>query len=189
VDSFHVYGLNWTEEAITWFIDGTAVRTLEYADALEGSNFPQTPCRVNIGTWAGGASTSEGTVTWAGGETDFDNAPFTMYVESVNITSYNPTVNYNWTDTSGSYSSIELLGETVASNSSSSESSSGTGLGSNATTSTTSSENSTTSESAASSGTSLLQSSAADSNKGLGNTWLVGVVSLFLCISFACNIW
>jgi beta-glucanase (GH16 family) len=181
VDRFHVYGLNWTQEALTWIIDGTAVRTLEYAEALDGANFPQTPCRVKIGIWAGGASSSEGTVDWAGGTTDFSEAPFTMYIESVNITNYNPAINYNWTDTSGSYSSVKLLGETVASNSSSSGTSSSASLDSSVTTSIVSSGLSSTSSSAASSVTNVLQSSAASSSQTLRAVWLL------LSLGFAYN--
>jgi hypothetical protein len=140
---------------------------------------------VNIGIWAGGASSSEGTVDWAGGVTDFTKAPFTMYVESVNITNYNTAVNYNWTDTSGSYSSIQLLGETVTSNSSSTETSGGIGLGSNATTSTANSELSSASGSATSSVTSVLQSSIATSRRNLGNLFIF--TGGWLLLSF--NIW
>ena len=42
----HNYTLLWTEASTTWLIDGTAVRTLEYADAVGGSNYPQTPMTV-----------------------------------------------------------------------------------------------------------------------------------------------
>lgn len=184
MDDFHVYALNWTQEAITWLIDGTAVRTLKYADALDGDNYPQTPCRLNLGVWAGGASSAQGTVDWAGGATDFDDAPFTMFVESVNITSYNPAVNYKWSGTSGSYSSIQLLQETVASNSSSSGTSGGVGLGSDATTSAASGASSTagsaSSSSSSSSNASFSQSTSAAAASGVGKVWLFAASSLFL---------
>lgn len=124
----HTYGINWTESAITWSIDGTKVRTLAYSDAVGGKNFPQTPCKVSLGVWAAGTSSqSEGTITWAGGLTDFDDAPFTMYVESVKIENYTPGLNYEWSDQTGAYTSIKVLDTTTESNSTSTETGTTTG--------------------------------------------------------------
>ncbi|KAH2593767.1 hypothetical protein KXW93_002640 [Aspergillus fumigatus] len=115
-DEFHTYKVVWTAAAITWYIDGTAVRTLEYADAVDGKNYPQTPMVVKLGIWAGGdPSNSEGTIEWAGGETDYDEVPFTMYVKSVNIINYNPAASYNYTDKTGSYTSIVASNSTTGS--------------------------------------------------------------------------
>lgn len=105
----HKYTINWTAETITWAIDGTVVRTLAYADANGGENYPQTPMRVRIGSWAGGApGNPEGTIEWSGGETDFSQAPFTMAVSSVKITNYSPGSEYTYSDNSGSYKSIKV---------------------------------------------------------------------------------
>lgn len=118
----HTYGINWTSSAITWSIDGTNVRTLAYADAVGGKNFPQTPCKVSLGVWAAGTSSqAEGTITWAGGLTDFADAPFTMYVESVKIENYNPGLNYEWSDKTGDYTSIKVLDTTTDTNSTNTE--------------------------------------------------------------------
>jgi hypothetical protein len=85
---------------------------------VSGKNFPQTPCKIALGVWAAGTSSqAEGTITWAGGLTDFSDAPFTMYVESVTIQNYNPGLNYKWTDQTGDYTSIEVLNSTSTSNS------------------------------------------------------------------------
>lgn len=82
----HTYLIDWTEESVKWSIDGTVVRTLEYADANGGDNFPQTPLRIKLGNWCGGCSSEgEGTIEWAGGNTTFDDAPYIMYVESVKV--------------------------------------------------------------------------------------------------------
>lgn len=106
---FHNYTIVWTEESITWMVDGSTVRTLAYASALNGENYPQTPMRIKLGIWAGGdSSNSEGTIEWAGGETDYDDGPFTAYVKSVSITNYNPASSYTYGDETGSYSSIVL---------------------------------------------------------------------------------
>ncbi|KAJ4188788.1 transglycosylase [Fusarium falciforme] len=105
----HNYTIYWTKETCVWYIDGTAVRTLNYADALGGENYPQTPMRIKLGIWAGGDSdNAEGTITWAGGETDYSDAPFTMTVESVKIENFNPAGSYTYGDQTGDYGSIEL---------------------------------------------------------------------------------
>jgi beta-glucanase (GH16 family) len=109
--SFHTYKLDWSAERIIFSIDGVAMRTLNYADANGGKNFPQTPSDVRIGIWAGGDSTEAGTVEWAGGKTDYSKAPFTMVVESVKVTNASPAKEYKWTDHSGSWQSIEVIGK------------------------------------------------------------------------------
>jgi len=109
---FHNYTIVWTKETTTWIIDGESVRTLAYADANGGSNYPQTPMRVKLGIWAGGdPSNPEGTIQWAGGETNYDDGPFNAYIKSVSITNYNPAKSYTYGDLTGSYESI-VLGDT-----------------------------------------------------------------------------
>ncbi|KAJ5246257.1 hypothetical protein N7468_001240 [Penicillium chermesinum] len=110
---FHTYSLDWTPSRINWLLDGEVVRTLNYHDAVDGYNYPQTPCRIKIGIWAGGdPSNGEGTIEWAGGVTDYSAAPFTMYVESVNVTNYYPASSYTYTDKTGAYTSIKLSNST-----------------------------------------------------------------------------
>lgn len=106
----HTYALNWTAEALTWIIDGQSVRTLKYADANGGKTFPQTPCNVRLGNWPAGDSKDKGTVEWAGGKVDYAQAPFTMTVESVKVINYSPGTEYKWTDRTGSFESIEVIG-------------------------------------------------------------------------------
>lgn len=103
----HNYTIDWNQQAITWYIDGQPVRTLNYQDAVGGLNFPQTPARLKLGIWAGGdPSNAEGTIQWAGGVTDYSKCPFTMYVERVSITNAHPASSYAYGDTSGSWGSI-----------------------------------------------------------------------------------
>lgn len=110
-NQWHTYAINWTSAAITWIVDGAPARTLTYNDAKGGTRFPQTPMRLRLGIWAGGDPTvSQGTITWAGGLTDFSKAPFTMWVDSVNIVNYSPASQYRYKDTSGSWQSIEVIG-------------------------------------------------------------------------------
>ncbi|KAL6406931.1 putative chitin glucanosyltransferase [Ilyonectria robusta] len=96
------------------------MRTLNYADADNGNQYPQTPMRVKLGIWAGGDSdNSEGTITWAGGETDYDDGPFTMTVESIKVTNFNPGSSYTYTDQTGDMDSIQVNDSDSSSTSSS----------------------------------------------------------------------
>nr|POF26223.1 putative glycosidase crf1 [Quercus suber] len=108
--TFHTYSFDWTADRLQWLIDGTVVRTLNYDDdlALNGKNYPQTPMRLKLGSWCGGCSSSEGTVSWAGGKPTFNDAPYVMYVETVAITNYNPATSYVYSDMSGDWQSITI---------------------------------------------------------------------------------
>ncbi|KAI4748369.1 concanavalin A-like lectin/glucanase [Aureobasidium sp. EXF-12298] len=108
---FHTYTVDWTSTALTWSVDGTIVRTLYAANADNVTHqYPQTPAKFQLGIWAAGDyGNAWGTVSWAGGYTDYTQAPFTMYVKSVQITNYNPAYAYNYTDNSGSSGSIKYL--------------------------------------------------------------------------------
>ncbi|KPM42572.1 hypothetical protein AK830_g3989 [Neonectria ditissima] len=116
--SYHKYSVEWTSTAVNWLIDDAVVRTLLAADAKGGEAFPQTPMQVKLGTWvAGGKDTAEGTVKWAGGYTDFDDAPFNAYYQSITIVDYagkdapgqsSNVKEYVYGDNSGSASSIEI---------------------------------------------------------------------------------
>ncbi len=111
------------------------VRTLLYADALDGKNFPQTPMRIKMGNWDGGAADeAEGTVEWAGGYTDLSDAPFIMYVKTITVEDYTTNgTKYTYGDESGSYSSIVISGNTTSQTSYASNSSVGTSISSNET--------------------------------------------------------
>ena len=107
----HTFALNWTADSLVWLIDGVAQRTLHYADAVGGKNYPQTPMNLRIGIWAGGdPDNSPGTISWAGGKTDYTKAPFTMSVESVKIINYSPGTEYQYSDMTGDWQSIKVIG-------------------------------------------------------------------------------
>ena len=112
-DTFHTYTIDWTAERLNWIIDGTVVRTLTYADAKGGATYPQTPMQIKLGTWvAGKKDAPKGTVEWAGGYTNFADAPFLGYYKSVVITDYSNGVEgakeYSYGDRSGTYESIKI---------------------------------------------------------------------------------
>lgn len=126
VDTFHTYTIDWTAEELNWIIDGTVVRTLKYADANGGQSYPQTPMQIKLGTWvAGRKDAAVGTVQWAGGYTDFSQAPFKGYYKSVTVQDYmggeTGAKQYVWGDRTGSYESIKVE-KTTDDSSSSSES-------------------------------------------------------------------
>ncbi|KAF5575797.1 murein transglycosylase [Fusarium pseudoanthophilum] len=108
-EEFHNYTIHWTKDSCEWYINGVAVRTLNYADALGGENYPQTPMRVKLGIWAGGdPDNAEGTIEWAGGETDYTKGPYTMTVQKIAIENLNPADSYTYSDETGSYKSIKF---------------------------------------------------------------------------------
>ncbi|KAI0204077.1 concanavalin A-like lectin/glucanase domain-containing protein [Astrocystis sublimbata] len=116
----HNYTTVWTKDKLEWHMDGNLVRTLHAQDANATKNFPQTPMTIRLGSWVGGDPDHQapGTVEWAGGATDWAQAPFHMYVESVRVEDFSSGKEYKYTDTSGSWQSIKAVeGNSTASES------------------------------------------------------------------------
>ncbi|KAI4182889.1 MAG: hypothetical protein L6R41_005725 [Letrouitia leprolyta] len=120
--TFHTYTLDWSPTALVWSIDGTAVRTLNAADADgNGSQYPQSPMKVSLSLWDAG-DPDAATQTWGGGVTPIPPPePYTMYVKSVKIWNTNPAEQYQYTDQSGSYKSIKIINDKMAASSSSTD--------------------------------------------------------------------
>ncbi|KAG4423799.1 hypothetical protein IFR04_003095 [Cadophora malorum] len=187
---WHIYTIDWTSEYIKWYVDGELLRTLLYADALDGKNFPQTPMKVKMGNWVGGgADSSEGTVEWAGGYTDLDDAPFTMYVKNLTIEDYTTSGSeYSYGDQTGSYTSIVISGDST-SNSTASASSTTTSYSTNSSVGTSTSNNATTSSTSnlSSSASTTTMSSATTSVSVLTSGGVVNEGSasfVFICVAF-----
>ncbi|OAA34043.1 Concanavalin A-like lectin/glucanase, subgroup [Metarhizium rileyi] len=109
-DDYHNYTTVWTKESIEWFIDGNHIRTLNSKDANNTLNYPQTPMRLSIGIWAGGdPSLPEGTRQWAGGDTNYANGPYTMYLKSAQVTDFSSGKEYTYGDRSGTWESINIV--------------------------------------------------------------------------------
>lgn len=107
--NFHTYTIDWSPERIQFIIDNSLIRTVERA-STQGRNYPQTPMHIKLGNWAaGGPGMAQGTVEWAGGKTNFDDAPFSMVVKSVTITNTNPACSYVYSDRTASDSSIKVI--------------------------------------------------------------------------------
>lgn len=109
-DTWHTYAIDWTKDAITWYIDNNPVRTLKYNEANGGHTFPQTPVNIRLGNWiAGTPGNSPGTIEWAGGLVDLNKKPFDMYISSLTLKNYNPGTAYKYGDRSGSTGSIQII--------------------------------------------------------------------------------
>ncbi|CAI4062753.1 transglycosylase SKDI_07G4420 [Saccharomyces kudriavzevii IFO 1802] len=103
-DKYHNYTLDWAMDKTTWYLDGESVRVLSNTSS-EG--YPQSPMYLMMGIWAGGdPDNAPGTIEWAGGETNYDDAPFSMYIEKVIVTDYSTGKKYTYGDKSGSWESI-----------------------------------------------------------------------------------
>lgn len=107
---FHNYTTHWTPEKLEWWIDGALARTVAYADADNGSSYPQTPMTVRLGIWPGGdPSEPQGTREWAGGEINYSDAPFNMYVSQVRVHDFHTGKEYTYGDRSGTWQSINVV--------------------------------------------------------------------------------
>lgn len=106
---WHNYTNVWTAEKLEWWIDGTLARTLTPAMANSSHYYPQTPMKLMLGIWAGGDSgQSAGTIEWAGGATDYDAGPYTMYIKSARVEDYSSGTEYSYGDRTGNSSSIKI---------------------------------------------------------------------------------
>ncbi|KAI0887815.1 glycoside hydrolase family 16 protein [Annulohypoxylon maeteangense] len=183
-DNYDTYTIDWTKDYVRWIINGNQVRELKYADAKSGTRFPQTPMQIKLGTWcAGGPDSPEGTAQWAGGRTDFSQAPFVAHYKTLTITDYSNGVKnaekYSWSSGSdGSYGSINVItgdGSSSSGSSSSATSSAKSSATSGASSATKSSETKSTlstatvSATASGSATSGSGSSASSTATSSGN--------------------
>lgn len=124
-NNFHEYEIRWTPDKIEWLVDGQVGRTKLRKDTWNETSqnwmYPQTPARVQLSVWPGGAATNEkGTVNWAGGVMDW-NAPdiknvgyFYATFSEVSIQCYDaknaPGTNKNKSYT---YSSVKATNDTI----------------------------------------------------------------------------
>lgn len=113
-DGFHNYTIDWTKERLQWWLDGKMVRELKYEEAEGGVEYPQTPMNARIGIWAAGDKDKNmpGVVEWAGGETNFKEAPFTAWLQSVYAEDYTTGAKaYSWEDmdASGSWEKVKII--------------------------------------------------------------------------------
>ncbi|KAM3164798.1 Glycosidase [Lachancea thermotolerans] len=104
-ETFHNYTIDWAMDKTVFYLDGVAVRTLTN-DSSQG--YPESPMYVMMGSWAGGDSdNAPGTIEWAGGLTDYTQAPFSMFIKRVIVSDYSSGEEYSYNGQSGSWESIE----------------------------------------------------------------------------------
>lgn len=90
---FHEYGIDWSQDQLSWLIDGKIVRTVKKTDTYNKTtgnyDYPQTPSRIQLSIWDAGDG-PEGTKNWAGGATDWSatdiQSPGYFYAEVQNVT-------------------------------------------------------------------------------------------------------
>ncbi|KAF2678830.1 glycoside hydrolase family 16 protein [Lentithecium fluviatile CBS 122367] len=100
VSESHEYCIDWTEDELTWSIDGTGKRTTKKSETWNSTSnrfdYPQTPSRIMISLWpAGLSSNGEGTIEWAGGLIDWQskymqNNMYVAVVSDVSVECYDP---------------------------------------------------------------------------------------------------
>ncbi|KAL1858127.1 hypothetical protein VTK73DRAFT_7931 [Phialemonium thermophilum] len=124
-ENFHEYEIRWTPDTITWLVDGKVGRVKKKSDTWNATanqwDYPQTPARVQLSIWPGGADTNApGTIEWAGGKIDWNSEDIKNYgydfatFGQVEIECYNasspPGTNKH---TSYTYNNIRATNDTV----------------------------------------------------------------------------
>lgn len=118
IGTFHTYTIKWTPEQLDWIIDGNVVRTLKNTGIPGCSGYPQSPMQIKLGTWvAGRKDAPQGTIDWAGGLPDWNQAPFNAYYQSLRIQDFmggqgaTEATEYQYTDLSGTWQSIRVVND------------------------------------------------------------------------------
>ena len=77
----HTYSVEYTPEAMTWYLDNNIVRTVQ---ASSGVKYPSQPLQLHLGVWDGTDTDGwAGTVVWGD-----DPTSYTAKVSHVTVTSY-----------------------------------------------------------------------------------------------------
>lgn len=100
------YTIDWSKDSLSWAVNGVVYRTL-YPNDPQG--YPQSPMAIFAGIWAGGdSSNAAGTIEWAGGETTY-GPTYTMNIKSLIVTDYSTGKEYEYSDKSGDWTSINAI--------------------------------------------------------------------------------
>ncbi|GAA5970354.1 hypothetical protein JCM11641_001676 [Rhodosporidiobolus odoratus] len=123
---FHNYTISWMPDAITWLVDGVAVRNVSKNDTTDFLspgvyNYPQTPSRIQFSIWgAGREGNPDGLVEFAGGKVDWNESSYAeqgyyaSYISGVSVECYDTSLLANWsmagnTTMSGAFNSTAGL--------------------------------------------------------------------------------
>lgn len=129
-ENYHTYTIDWTEDSITWYVDGQVGRVLNRVDTYNATSgiyqFPQTPSFIQISLWPGGSSlNAQGVINWAGGAVNWD-APdiqdpgyFYVTLKEIDVECYSVPSNvtqtgnkaYSFTNLNGLQSDIEITND------------------------------------------------------------------------------
>jgi beta-glucanase (GH16 family) len=124
-NNFHDYEIKWTPDTIEFIVDGQTQRSIKkeatWNETANQYDFPQTPARVQLSIWPGGALTNaKGTIDWAGGEIDWNHEDiqdpgfFYATVESVEMKCWDATGRLGSSDgVSYSYDNLRGTNDTV----------------------------------------------------------------------------
>lgn len=96
------YTFDWTQDRIQWIIDGVTLATVTRAAA--GAQYPQIPARVSIGIWCPGCSGS----SQVGARITENLDTYVATLSLLEITNYNPAIQYRYRDMSGTESSVVI---------------------------------------------------------------------------------
>lgn len=127
----HEYCIDWTEDQLSWSVDGKVGRTVKRSDSWNATagrfDYPQTPSRVMLSLWpAGLPSNGKGTIEWAGGEIDWDskymtNGMYAALVTEVTVDCYDApdgikkqgSKAYKYTDEMPTNNTVEIVDDLV----------------------------------------------------------------------------
>jgi len=117
--NWHTYEIRWTPDNITWLVDGQVGRVKNRADTWNATSgewmFPQTPCRVQISIWQGGASSNApGTIQWAGGPIDWNSQDIQDYGYDFATFGQIEVECYNATSPPGTHSGVSYTYDNIA---------------------------------------------------------------------------
>jgi len=131
VSEMHEYCIDWTEDTLTWSINGNDQRTLNRKDTWNATagrfNYPQTPARIMLSLWPAGLPSNEpGTIAWAGGEIDWNspymtNGYYAARFQEVTVDCYDPPSEaqikgkktYKYTDEAGTNNTVAITDDYV----------------------------------------------------------------------------
>ena len=131
VETEHEYCIDWTEDTLTWSVDGNDMRKLERDSTWNSTagryDYPQTPARVMLSLWpAGIPSNAQGTIDWAGGLIDWNspymvNGYYAARFSEVSIKCYDPPPaaqikgkkTYKYTDEAGTNNTVAITDDVV----------------------------------------------------------------------------
>lgn len=131
VGKTHEYCIDWSEDELSWSVDGNKGRTVKRTDSWNATagrfDFPQTPSRIMLSLWpAGLPSNGKGTIEWAGGEIDWNskymtNGMYAALVTKVTVDCYDAPAgikspgskSYKYTSNMPTNNTVEITNDLV----------------------------------------------------------------------------